>query len=97
MSAGSVFVLIIVIALLALSIRYLLRRRGGCSDCSEQGCSFHGTSHEPPAGELFDAEGKPVSCPAADRMIRDVQGALDRNDATPAGSRPRAEGGRGSR
>lgn len=82
MDAGSVLVLVIVAALLACAVRYMLRKgRGGCSDCSDEGCSFHGTDREPPAGEVL-VDGKPISCPVADRAVAAVEAKLGPADAS---------------
>lgn len=76
MDAGSIIVLVIVAALLACAVRYMLKKgKGGCSDCSDEGCAFHGTDHEPPAGEVL-ADGKPVSCPVAERAVAAVEAKL---------------------
>ena len=76
MDAGSVIVLLIVLALVTLVVWRLWRKRkSGCIDCTDEACAFHGTVHEPVPGETF-IDGKPVSCPAADRAFADVEAKL---------------------
>lgn len=75
MDAGSVLVLAIVAVLLALAVRYLLKKRDGCLGCKDEGCAYHGTDHEMPAGEVL-VDGKPVSCPVAERALASVEERL---------------------
>lgn len=79
MNVGSIVVLAVIAVLVVLAVRCSFRsEKGGCSDCAEEGCAYHGTDHQIPAGELL-ADGKPVACPAVDRMMGDVDRALDRS------------------
>lgn len=75
MDAGSILVLVIVAALLVLAARYMLKKREGCLGCKDEGCAFHGTDHEMPEGETL-INGKPVSCPVAERAIASVEERL---------------------
>ena len=102
MDAGSVIVLLVVLALVALVGRYLWRRRkSGCIDCEDEACVFHGTAHEPVPGEVL-VDGRPVSCPVADRAMADVEAKLGpvggRADGAQAGGAQAgvpADGGQG--
>lgn len=79
MDAGSILVLAIVLALFVAVVVYLVRRSrrgGGCGDCSEEGCAFHGTDHEPTPGATL-ADGSPATCPSIQRALRNVDELLD--------------------
>lgn len=93
MNVGSAIVLLVIAVLLALCVRYLLRKRNaGCAGCSEESCAYHGTNREPPTAEAFDENGNPVSCPAVDRMMASV---TDRLDSADAGTKASGVQGRG--
>ena len=94
---GSIIALAIVLALFAAVVVGLVRksrRGGGCVDCADEGCAFHGTSHEPIPGETL-ADGTQAHCPSMQRALADVDarlGALSADDGDTA--RPGKPAGR---
>ena len=78
MDMGSIIALLIVLALFALVIVRLWirhKRGGGCIDCKDEACVFHGTDHEPEPGEILP-DGTVAHCPAVDRAFEAVDEEL---------------------
>lgn len=80
---GSLVVIAIIVAVVALVIRALVRKgKDGCIDCSEESCAHHGldAAHTSPDG----AGQSQASCPEAERMIRDIDALLEKTDSAGA-------------
>ena len=78
MDAGSIIALAVVLALFAIVVVGLVRksrRGGGCTDCSEEGCAFHGTEHEPTPGATLP-DGTQAHCPSMQRALADIDAKL---------------------
>ena len=78
MDMGSIIALAIVLGLFAaVVVRLVLRSRrgGGCIECKDEACAFHGTAHEPVPGEVL-ADGTKASCPAVGRALDVVDAKL---------------------
>lgn len=104
MDIGSIIALAIVLALFAVVVVGLVRksrRGGGCVDCSDKGCAFHGTTHEPVPGAKMP-DGTPAHCPSMQRALAAVEerlgpapsaeGTAERPDEEPAHSSARPDG-----
>lgn len=83
MNFSTAAVLVVIAVLLALAIASMVRknRKGGCGDCADEGCSFHGTDHEPEPGEILP-DGTVAACPAVDRALKSVDAILDADPST---------------
>ena len=83
MDVGSIIALAIVLVLFAAVVVHLVRksrRGGGCVDCTDEGCAFHGTDREPVPGATMP-DGSPATCPSVQRALKSVDELLDAQEA----------------
>lgn len=70
--------LVVILGLVGLVVWSGIRKRrkgGGCVDCADEACAFHGTAHEPGPGEILP-DGTQATCPAVGRAFEKVEAAL---------------------